>query len=298
LKREGKSRHELGREAFLQEVWKWKESSGNRIYSQIRRLGASVDWSRESFTMDAARSAAVEEAFLRLHDRGLIRRANRIVNWSCALRSAISNIEVDQRELDGPTLLRVPQHEKPVEFGVIHSFAYPLADGSGELVVATTRMETMLGDTAVAVHPDDVRYKHLHGKLLRHPFIPARVLRVIADGELVDMAFGTGAVKVTPAHDPNDFKCGERNGLECINIFHDDGRINHNGGDFDGCKRFEARETIIQQLTAMGLYRGKASNKMTLGVCSRSKDIIEPVVRPQWWVMCEVRQEERPNTDR
>jgi valyl-tRNA synthetase len=300
-------------------VWKWKEVSGNRIGSQIRRLGASVDWSREVFTMDAQREAAVEEAFLRLHDRSLIRRDNRLVNWSCALRSAISNVEVDYLELDKPTMVKVPQHDAPVEFGVIHSFAYQLADGSGELVVATTRIETMLGDVAVAVHPDDERYKPFHGKSLKHPFIPNRDIRVVTDPELVDMAFGTGAVKVTPAHDPNDYRvsththtasrsvdlfdelyhshcsssclppccaqCGQRHKLQFINLLDNDGRINANGGEqFKGMKRFEARTAVLAALEALGLYRGKAANKMSVGICSRSKDIIEPVIRPQWYV--------------
>ncbi len=286
LQREqGKNRHDIGREAFLAEVWKWKQASGDRICSQIRRLGASVDWSRSVFTMDAPRCAAVEEAFLRLHERKLIRRDNRLVNWSCALRSAISNVEVDYLELDKPTMIKVPQHDAPVEFGVIHSFAYQLADGSGELVVATTRIETMLGDTAVAVHPDDARYKSFHGKSLKHPFLPGRDLRVIPDAELVDMSFGTGAVKVTPAHDPNDYKFGIRHKQTFINLFENDGRINANGGEiFTGMKRFEARPKIIAELEKLGLYRGKTANKMSLGICSRSKDIIEPVIRPQWYV--------------
>jgi valyl-tRNA synthetase len=202
-----KTRHDLTREPFLQEVWKWKQENGSHICNQLRRLGASVDWSRERFTMDEQSNAAVTESFVRLHKDGLIYRANRLVNWSCTLRTAISSIEVDYKELKTPTLLNVPGYDKPVEFGVIHSFAYKLADGSGELVVATTRMETMLGDVAVAVHPDDARYKPLIGKSLVHPFIPTRKMIVIAD-TMVDPKFGTGAVKITPAHDPNDFACG------------------------------------------------------------------------------------------
>jgi len=287
LQREtGQSRHVIGREKFIEEVWKWKEANGDRIKNQIRRLGASVDWSREVFTMDPARCEAVETAFLRLHERGLINRANRLVNWSCALRSAISNVEVDYIDLDEPRMIKVPQHEKPVEFGVMHSFAYPLADGSGELVVATTRIETMLGDVAVAVHPDDDRYKKYHGALLRHPFIADRVIKVVTDAELVDMAFGTGCVKITPAHDPNDYACGVKHGLPFINILDNDGRINANGGMFQGQHRFETREKIIAELDKLGLYRGKSNNKMKLGICSRSKDIIEPVIRPQWYVDC------------
>jgi len=286
MREQQKTRHDLGREAFLEEVWKWKQQSGNRIYTQFRRLGASVDWSRDAFTMDEQRSRAVQEAFLRLHQKKLIYRSNRLVNWSCALRTAISNVEVDHLDLEGSTMLKVPGHAAPVEFGVIHSFAYKLEDGSGELIVATTRIETMLGDVAVAVHPDDERYKAFHGKTLKHPFLPDRKVVVITDAELVDMKFGTGAVKITPAHDPNDYKCGQRHKLPFINIFTDDGLINSAGGKFAGLKRFEVRTLIIEELKQLGVYHGKANNKMALGLCSRSKDIIEPVIRPQWYVDC------------
>ena len=190
-------------------------------------------------------------------------------------------------DLDKPTLIKVPGYDSPIEFGVIHSFAYPLADDPAQyIVVSTTRIETMLGDVAVAVHPQDERYKAFHGKALRHPFLPNRQVTVITDDKLVDMAFGTGAVKVTPAHDPNDFECGARHHLASINIFSDSGHINEHGGAFLGMKRFDARAAVIEQLTALGLYRGKAANKMSLGICSRSKDIVEPVIRPQWWVNC------------
>jgi valyl-tRNA synthetase len=282
-----KTRHDLGREAFIAEVWKWKEKSGNRIYDQFRRLGVSVDWSRDCFTMDSKLSAAVKEAFIRLHKQGLIYRANRIVSWCCSLRTAISSIEVDTTEFETPTLVKIPGYNKPVEVGVIHSFAYKLADGSGEIIVATTRIETMLGDVAVAVNSRDERYQQLIGKKLIHPFVAGREIKIIADDVLVDMNFGTGAVKVTPAHDPNDFKCGERNNLEFITIFTDDGLLNDNAGPlFAGKKRFDVREEIIIELTKLGLYKGKAANKMAIGFCSRSKDIIEPIIKPQWWVNC------------
>ena len=288
LQRErGVSRHDLGREAFVAEVWRWKEANGDRIKTQIRRLGASVDWTREAFTMDDNLSRAVQRAFISLHERGLIYRSNRLVNWSCTLRTAISSIEVEHVELDKPTPIKVPGYPTPIEFGVIHSFAYRLADGSGdEVVVSTTRIETMLGDVAVAVHSTDPRYTRYHGKLLHHPFIAARSIPIILDDKLVDPTFGTGAVKVTPAHDPNDFDCGARHHLPSINIFTDSGEINEAGGSFAGMKRFDARQAVIDQLDALGLYRGKAANKMSLGICSRSKDIVEPVIRPQWWVNC------------
>ncbi|CAI5984277.1 unnamed protein product [Closterium sp. NIES-65] len=301
MREKGLSRHDVGREDFVKEVWKWKEDYGGRIGNQQRKMGASLDWSRECFTMDDKLSRAVTEAFVRLHDQGLIYRDNRLVNWDCVLRTAISDIEVEYHELKGRTLLPVPGYDKPVEFGAITSFAYPLeaesAQGEGaagagsegaltEIVVATTRPETMLGDTAVAVHPDDPRYKALHGKFAVHPFSGRRI-PIVCDAELVDMAFGTGAVKITPAHDPNDFATGKRHNLEFINIFTDDGLINANGGkEFEGMKRFDARTAVLEKLQEKGLYRGVADNPMRLGFCSRSKDIIEPMLKPQWYVSC------------
>ena len=208
--------------------------------------------------MDPKMCTAVTEAFVRcdflsgtgiviypskfrLHEDGTIYRSNRLVNWSCTLRSAISDIEVDKKELAGRTLLPVPGYKEPVEFGVIISFAYKVDGSDEELVVATTRIETMLGDTAVAVHPDDKRYKHLIGKKLVHPFAD-RKIPVVADGVTVDMTFGTGAVKITPAHDPNDYECGKRHSLPFLTIFTDDGLVSPGCGKFSGMKRFEARK--------------------------------------------------------
>ncbi|KAL6524885.1 Valine--tRNA ligase, mitochondrial 1 [Orobanche minor] len=289
LMREQKlTRHDLGRERFVDEVWKWKNEYGGTILKQLRCLGASLDWSRECFTMDERRSRAVTEAFVRLHKEGLIYRDVRLVNWDCALRTAISDIEVDYIDIKERTLLRVPGYETPIEFGVLTSFAYPLEEGFGEIVVATTRVETMLGDTAIAVHPDDPRYKHLHGKFAVHPFINGRKLEIVCDSVLVDMNFGTGAVKITPAHDPNDFEVGKRHpNIKCINIFTDDGKINSNGGsEFEGMPRFKARVVVTQALKEKGLYRGDKNNEMRLGICSRSNDVVEPLVKPQWYVNC------------
>ena len=276
----------------MKKVWEWKETYGSRICNQIRCLGASVDWTREAFTMDANLSAAVTEAFVRFHEDGLLYRATRLVNWSCSLKSAISDIEVDYVELEGRTFMSVPNHKlrDKYEFGMITSFAYKVCADCAkvegeEVVVATTRLETMLGDSAVAVHPDDPRYSHLHGKFLQHPFLDRRI-PVVADGELVDMNFGTGAVKVTPAHDPNDYNCGKRHALEFITILTDDGRIAANGGKFAGMMRYDARVEMEKELEVLGLYRGKEVNKMRLGVCSRSGDIVEPMLTPQWYVNC------------
>ncbi|KAK9103448.1 hypothetical protein Sjap_020702 [Stephania japonica] len=287
LMRESKlTRHDVGREKFVSEVWNWKTEHGGTILNQERRLGASLDWSRECFTMDEKRSKAVTEAFVRLYREGLIYRDHRLVNWDCILKTAISDIEVDYKDIKERTLLKVPGYKDPVEFGVLTSFAYPLEEGLGEIVVATTRVETMLGDTAIAIHPEDPRYKHLHGKSAIHPF-NGRRLPIVCDAVLVEPEFGTGAVKITPAHDPNDFEVGRCHNLDFINIFTDDGKINSNGGSaFEGMPRFGARAAIIEALLKKGLYRGAQNNEMRLGLCSRTNDVVEPMIKPQWFVNC------------
>ncbi|XP_039003140.1 valine--tRNA ligase, mitochondrial 1-like [Hibiscus syriacus] len=280
------TRHDVGREEFVNEVWKWKDEYGGTILRQLRRMGASLDWSRECFTMDEKRSKAVTEAFNRLYKEGLIYRDLRLVNWDCVLRTAISDIEVNYTDIKERTLLKVPNYEKPVEFGVLTSFAYSLEGDLGEIVVATTRVETMFGDTAIAIHPEDKRYSHLHGKFAIHPF-NGRKLPIICDAVLVNPSFGTGAVKITPAHDPNDFEVGKRHNLEFINIFTDDGKINSSGGaEFAGMPRFKAREAVIDALQKKKLYRGAQNNEMRLGLCSRTNDVVEPMIKPQWYVNC------------
>ena len=294
MKNEGKTRHDLGREEFVKKIWEWKNDYGNRITTQLRRLGSSVDWSRERFTMDEMLSKAVVEAFNQFHEKGMLYRANRLGNWSCALKSAISDIEVDYIDLEGRTFLEVKTHKKGnpkdpkgrYEFGVLTHFAYPVEDSDEFLVVATTRLETMLGDTAVAVHPEDPRYTHLHGKHVVHPF-SGRKIPIVTDPVLVDMNFGTGAVKITPAYDPNDYECGKRHNLEFITILTPDGAINHHGGEeFEGMMRYDARIAIEEALDKKGLLKGKEPNKMRLGLCSRSGDILEPMITPQWYVNC------------
>uniref|UniRef100_A0A7S1UBH3 valine--tRNA ligase n=1 Tax=Phaeomonas parva TaxID=124430 RepID=A0A7S1UBH3_9STRA len=232
MKEQGITRHDLGREEFLRRVWAWKEEYGNRITTQLRFLGSSVDWSREAFTMDANLSRAVTEAFVSFHESGILYRGTRLVNWSCALRSAISKIEVETEDIKGRTFRAVPGHTNrdKYEFGTLTSFAYKVADADGnatdeEIIVATTRLETMLGDAAVAVHPEDPRYAHLHGRFVKHPF-NGKLIPIILDNVLVDMNFGTGAVKITPAHDPNDYACGQRNNLPMDIIFNLDGTTN------------------------------------------------------------------------
>ncbi|KAJ1957974.1 valine--tRNA ligase, partial [Dipsacomyces acuminosporus] len=205
-KQEKKTRHDLGREAFVDKVWEWKEEYGHSIMKQIRRLGASYDWSRERFTLDGMLSRATRETFVRLFDDGIIYRSSRLVNWCHHLNTALSNLEVENLELPGRTLKSVPGYpaNEKFEFGVLVHFAYEVEDSDERIIVATTRIETMLGDTAIAIHPEDKRYTHLHGKFVKHPFIDRRI-PIITDSEAVDMAFGTGAVKITPAHDHNDY---------------------------------------------------------------------------------------------
>jgi len=289
-KTEKKTRQDMQRDEFVGRVWEWKAQYGGRITDQLRRIGSSLDWSRERFTLDDRLSRAVVEAFVRLSRSGKIYRGTRLVNWSCKLRTAISDIEVDVIELTKKTKMKIPGHnpDKLYEFGAIWEFAYRVKESETgeELVVATTRPETMLGDTAVAVHPEDPRYKHLIGKHVVHPFVPDRVIPIIGDAVLVDMNFGTGAVKITPAHDPNDYACGERNNLEKVNILNLDGTINANGGKFQGMMRFDARIAVLGDLKALGLYKGVKDNAMNIGKCSRSGDIIEPLLVPQWWVKC------------
>uniref|UniRef100_A0A3B3T846 Valine--tRNA ligase n=1 Tax=Paramormyrops kingsleyae TaxID=1676925 RepID=A0A3B3T846_9TELE len=278
------SRHDLGRENFIQEVWKWKNEKGDRIYHQLKKLGSSLDWDRACFTMDPKLSYAVQEAFIRLHDDGVIYRSKRLVNWSCTLNSAISDIEVDKKELTGRTLLPVPGYKEKVEFGVLVTFAYKIEGSDEEVIVATTRIETMLGDTAVAVHPSDTRYQHLKGKMVVHPFCD-RKMPIVYD-EFVDMSFGTGAVKITPAHDHNDYDVGVRHKLDFINIFDENGYLINVPAPFLGMKRFDARKAVLQALKDKGQFKEIKDNPMVVPVCSRSKDIVEPLLKPQWYVDC------------
>ncbi|MEG4169989.1 MULTISPECIES: valine--tRNA ligase [unclassified Microcoleus] len=266
LKAEGKTRHDLGREKFLERAWEWKAESGNTITNQLRSLGVSVDWSRERFTMDEGLSAAVLEAFVRLYDEGLIYRGNYLVNWCPASQSAVSDLEVDQQEVDGH----------------LWHFRYPLTDGSGYLEVATTRPETMLGDTGVAVNPQDDRYKHLIGKTVTLPIVN-REIPIIAD-EFVDPTFGTGCVKVTPAHDPNDFEMGKRHNLPFINIMNKDGTLNENAGEFQGQDRFVARKNVVQRLEVDGVLVKIEDYKHTVPYSERGKVPVEPLISTQWFV--------------
>lgn len=266
LKDAGTNRFELGREAFLDRAWTWKAESGGTIVGQMRRLGLSVDWDRERFTMDEGLSSAVLEAFVRLHEDGLIYRGKYMVNWCPASQSAVSDLEVDNKEVDGN----------------LWHFRYPLTDGSGEVVVATTRPETMLGDTAVAVNPKDDRYKALIGQTVTLPLV-GREIPIVGD-EFVDPAFGTGCVKVTPAHDPNDFEMGKRHNLPQIEILNKDGTVNENGGEFCGQDRFVARKNLVAKMEELGYLEKVEAYRHSVPYSERGKVPVEPLLSSQWFL--------------
>lgn len=267
LNMEGKTRHDLGREAFVEKIWEWKAESGNTITRQLRRLGTSMDWSRERFTMDEGLSSAVREVFIRLYQDGLIYRGKRLVNWDPVLLTAISDLEVINQEEDGS----------------LWHIRYPLADSKEYVIVATTRPETLLGDVAVAVHPDDERYRHLLGKQVRLP-LTDRVIPIIAD-TYVDPLFGTGCVKITPAHDFNDYAVGSRHGLEPVNIFTPTAHLNENAPQaYQGMERFKARAQIVKDLEAQGLIEKIEKHKLKVPRGDRSNTVIEPYLTYQWYV--------------
>ena len=261
------TRHDLGREKFVEKVWEWKEQSGGTITNQLRALGASPDWDKERFTMDEGLSKAVNYVFVKLYKEGLIYRDKRLVNWDPKLLTAISDLEVEQRDTNGK----------------FWYFKYPIQDSDEFLTIATTRPETMLGDTAVAVNPNDERYKHLKGKNVLLPIIN-RVIPIIFD-DYSDPEKGTGAVKITPAHDFNDFEVGKRHNLELINIMNADATINENGGkEFQGLDRFEARDRIIDKLKTLNLFVKEETITHTVPHGDRSNVIVEPWLMDQWYV--------------
>ena len=267
LQEQGVSRHDLGRPDFVKKVWEWKEQSGNTITTQMRRLGDSVDWRREYFTMDDKLSKVVTETFVKLYQQGLIYRGKRLVNWDPKLQSAVSDLEVESEEKDGS----------------LWHIAYPLADGSGQLVVATTRPETMLGDVAVMVHPEDARYAHLIGQRVKLPLCD-REIPVIADA-YVDKEFGTGVVKVTPAHDNNDYQVGQRHGLPMVCVLTLQATVNENApAKYQGMDRFVARKAIVADLEAQGLLVETKKHKLMVPICTRTGQVIEPMLTDQWFV--------------
>ncbi|WP_438434341.1 valine--tRNA ligase [Gorillibacterium sp. sgz500922] len=266
LREEGKSRYDLGRDKFLEEVWSWKDKYAARIREQWGKVGASLDYSRERFTLDEGLSAAVREVFVRLYEKGLIYRGKYIINWDPAARTALSDIEVEYKEVQG----------------ALYHLRYPLADGSGSIVVATTRPETMLGDTAVAVHPDDERYRHLIGKKLILPIL-GREIPIIAD-EYVEKEFGSGAVKITPAHDPNDFEVGNRHGLEQILVMDETAVMNANAGPYQGLDRFACRKKLVEDLKEAGVLVKIEEHVHQVGHSERSGAVVEPYLSTQWFV--------------
>ncbi len=266
LAKEGLSRHDLGREEFLKRVWKWKEEYGGAIIEQLKRLGCSCDWTRLRFTMDEGLSRAVREVFVRLWEEGLIYRGDYIINWCPRCHTALADIEVE--------------HEPTA--GHLWYIRYPLVDGSGHIVVATTRPETMLGDTAVAVNPEDERYRHLIGKKIKLPLI-GREIPIIADRE-VDPEFGTGAVKVTPAHDFADFEMAQRHKLPFVKVMDEDARMTEEAGPYAGLDRFEARKKVVEDLEARGFLEKIEDYEVVLGRCYRCGDVVEPLLSKQWFV--------------
>ena len=270
MEKEGLSKKMLGREGFLERAWKWKEEYGGRITQQLRRMGASCDWSRERFTMDEGCSRAVREVFVRLYNKGLIYRGERIINWCPVCRTALSDIEVEYEEKQAH----------------LWHIRYPEADGGEGLVVATTRPETMLGDTGVAVNPEDERYTHLIGKMLRLP-LTDRLIPVVADN-YVEMAFGTGAVKMTPAHDPNDYEVAMRHNLAILRVMNDDGSMNEAAGaEYQGLAAAEARKKVLENLTKQGLLVKTQDYTHNVGACSRCDTGVEPLISQQWFVKME-----------
>ena len=267
--KEGLTRYDLGREKFLQRVWEWKEKYGNRIVEQQKKMGASCDWSRSRFTMDEGCSRAVRETFCELYDKGLIYKGSRIINWCPHCLTALSDAEVEY--VDKP--------------GHLWYIRYPLADGSGDIVVATTRPETMMGDTGVAVNPEDEKFKHLIGKKCILP-IMNREIPIVGD-EYCEIGFGTGAVKMTPAHDPNDFEVGLRHNLEVIRVIADDGTINENGGPYNGMDRYECRNAIVKDLEEQSYLVKTESYSHNVGTCYRCHNDVEPLISAQWFVKME-----------
>ena len=266
MREEGLTKDDIGREAFLERAWEWKRVYGGRIIEQLKRLGSSCDWTRERFTMDERLSEAVQEVFVRLYEKDLIYRGERIINWCPHCLTSISDAEVEYEEMNG----------------TFYHLRYPLADGSGDLALATTRPETMLGDTAVAVNPDDERYQHLIGKTVILPLV-GREIPIIADN-YVEKDFGTGVVKMTPAHDPNDFEVGLRHNLPVLNVMTDDAHINENGGVYAGLDRLEARARIVEDLKAGGYLIKTEPHKHNVGTCYRCSTTVEPRVSFQWFV--------------
>ncbi|MGE5654096.1 MAG: valine--tRNA ligase, partial [Bacillota bacterium] len=269
MKSEKLTKYDLGREKFVERVWDWKNQYGDRIISQLKSLGASCDWSRERFTLDEGCSKAVREVFVRYYEKGLIYRGTYIVNWCPHCNTVLSDIEVEHEDAAGK----------------LYYFRYPQTDGNGYVTIATTRPETMLGDVAVAVNPDDARYAHLIGKTLMLPIVN-REIPIIADS-YVDPAFGTGCVKITPAHDPNDFEMGLRHKLDQVVVMNKDGTMNENAGKYQGMDRYDCRKALVKEMESLGLLDKIQDHQHAVGQCYRCGTVVEPLVSAQWFVKME-----------
>ena len=267
LRREGIDKEDIGREKFLEKAWEWTHEYGGNIVNQLKKLGISCDWSRQSFTLDENLSNAVEEVFIELYEKGLIYRGNRIINWCPSCETSISDAEVEHVESDGN----------------IWYFKYPFADREGGIEIATTRPETIPGDLAIAVNPNDERYTDLVGEYVMIPVMGNKKIPIIAD-DYVEMDFGSGAVKITPSHDPNDFEVGGRHNLGQLVIMDGKGYLNENAGDYASMERYEARKKIIEDFEKLGCYIGKKHHHNAVGHCERCRTVIEPLISKQWFV--------------
>lgn len=275
----------LSREEFIKKIWYWKESYGDIIYDQLRQYGCLLDWKNTQFTMSSALSKGVVKAFITLYNRGLIYRDKRIINWCVILNTSISDIEVDTMEIDKPTNIQLPEYEKKISFGWMYNIYYQVEGMDDKLLVSTTRPETIFGDVALAIHSSDIRYKAYHNKNVIHPFTK-KPIPIIIDDILVNPEFGSGVVKITPAHDKNDFECGQRHKLPVINIINKDGTLNEKCGECTDLPRFTARFKVLRLLSDMSLFKDKVPYKMKLKFCSRSGTLIESIIKPQWFINC------------
>lgn len=284
-KLEHRRRDSYTKEEFFRKVQDWKDVNYRQIKNQFKVMGGSYDWSKEAFTMDPIRTNTVNHAFVKLFDEGIIYRANKLVNWSTKLQTVVSNIEVDYKEIKGRTMVSVPNYDKPVEFGVLYNICYKIVGSNESIIVSTTRPETIFGDVAIAIHPNDLRYQHLHNnKFVYHPILNKKI-PIILDDNIVDLEFGTGAVKITPGHDFNDYKMSQRYNLPCITILNENGTLNDKCGiEWSGLKRFDARMKVIQKLQEQKNLISQQDHDMVIPICSRSGDIIEPILKEQWYI--------------
>uniref|UniRef100_A0A2A4KB09 Valine--tRNA ligase n=1 Tax=Heliothis virescens TaxID=7102 RepID=A0A2A4KB09_HELVI len=281
--RQDMTRYDIGREKFIEEVWKWKDKHGNAICNQLRTLGCSLDWSRQAFTMDQKHTHAVNTAFIKLFSKGLIYRKKALVNWCSTLKSTVSDIEVDNVTINGPKDINVPGYKSPIRFGLMYHFAYKVFESDKEIVVATTMPETMLGDTAIAVHPKDERYAHLAGKKVWHPFRNSTIPIIFDD--FVDMDVGTGVVKLTPAHSKIDYEVAKDHNIPLLEVIDEQGKMK-NSDIFNNMKRYDCRNAVVKALEDMGLMRSTKPHQMTLPVCSRTGGIIDHIPKEQWFLSC------------